>query len=440
MRQNQAFGDVVAWDLIPKVAREDMALVPGSDPVFGLNTLGAAVTVRTKDGRTAPGTSLSIDGGSFGRRRGTFEHGGSNSKGLSWYLAGNWFREDGWRQYSPSQVRQIFGKVGYTKGKTNISLGFSYADNNLTGNGSTDTRLLAKNYKAVNTIPDITWNRSPSLTLNVSRSVNTHFTISGAAYFRYVRADTTNGDLNNDSFGESLYSLSAADAATYRRRLLRLALTGNSTRAHFPSALYQRSAGEKQPSEKCTGVFTRTFGRQHPGGGSARASWIDGRHNRHSASRKIETPLPINRRASSDISIRTTFRLRQSSFEDGARIATARPSIRASICTGSRVLSASMPPIRCISEGWRSQSRGRYNHAGIRILTVCLSSLRPWVTQWRTNSIASTRRRDWYTPVRLASVYFSYSEANRAPTAIERRADPAQPCSLPNTRWLPTRH
>ena len=69
VRQNQPFGDVVAWDLIPKIAIEDMALVPGSDPVFGLNTLGAAVTVRTKDGRTAPGTSLSIDGGSFGRRR-----------------------------------------------------------------------------------------------------------------------------------------------------------------------------------------------------------------------------------------------------------------------------------------------------------------------------------------------------------------------------------
>ncbi len=62
VRQNQPFGDVVAWDLIPKVAIEEMALVPGSDPVFGLNTLGAAVTVRTKDGRSAPGTSLSVDG------------------------------------------------------------------------------------------------------------------------------------------------------------------------------------------------------------------------------------------------------------------------------------------------------------------------------------------------------------------------------------------
>ena len=235
VRQNQPFGDVVAWDLIPKIAIEDMALVPGSDPVFGLNTLGAAVTVRTKDGRSAPGTSLSINGGSFGRRNGSFEHGGSNSKGLNWYLAGNWFREDGWRQYSPSQVRQVFGKVGYTKGKTNISLGFGYADNNLTGNGSTDTRFLAKNYKAVNTIPDITWNRSPSFTLNVSHSINDHFTLSGAAYLRYVRADTTNGDLNDDSFSESLYNLSAADiAALTAAGYTGFPLTGNSTTEPFP--------------------------------------------------------------------------------------------------------------------------------------------------------------------------------------------------------------
>ena len=110
VRQNQPFGDVVAWDLIPKIAIEEMALVPGSDPVFGLNTLGAAVTVRTKDGRSAPGTSLSVDGGSFGRRSGTIEHGGSNSKGLNWYFAGNWYREDGWRLVlavrGPADLRQ----------------------------------------------------------------------------------------------------------------------------------------------------------------------------------------------------------------------------------------------------------------------------------------------------------------------------------------------
>ncbi len=114
-------------------------------------------------------------------------------------------------------------------------MSFAYADNNLTGNGSTDTRFLAKNYEAVNTIPDVTWNRSPSFTLNVSHSVNNHFTLSGAAYLRYVRADTTNGDLNDDSFTESLYNLSAADAAALTAAgYTGFPLTGNSTTEPFP--------------------------------------------------------------------------------------------------------------------------------------------------------------------------------------------------------------
>ncbi len=40
VRQNQPFGDVVSWDLIPKGAISEFALVPGSDPLFVLNTLG----------------------------------------------------------------------------------------------------------------------------------------------------------------------------------------------------------------------------------------------------------------------------------------------------------------------------------------------------------------------------------------------------------------
>src|SRR6202000_1692080 len=101
----------------------------------GLNTLGGAVSIDTKDGYSAPGTMLSINGGSFGRRAGEFEHGGSNSKGLNWYVAGNLFKEDGWRQSSTSEVRQAFTKLGYLHTKTSIHLSLGYADNFLTGNG-----------------------------------------------------------------------------------------------------------------------------------------------------------------------------------------------------------------------------------------------------------------------------------------------------------------
>ncbi len=88
VRQNQPFGDVVAWDLIPKVAIQDMALIPGSDPVYGLNTLGGAVSVETKSGLSAPGGSLQITGGKFGRAAGEGELGGLLPDGFNYYLAG----------------------------------------------------------------------------------------------------------------------------------------------------------------------------------------------------------------------------------------------------------------------------------------------------------------------------------------------------------------
>ncbi len=439
VRQNQPFGDVVAWDLIPKIAIQDMALVPGSDPVFGLNTLGAAITVRTKDGLTSPGTSLTINGGSFGRRAGTLEYGGSNSKGLNWYLAGNWFREDGWRLYSPSQVRQIFGKLGYATKNTSVSLGFSYADNDLTGNGSTDTRFLAKNYRTVNTIPDVTWNRSPALTFNVSHSFNDRFSVSGAAYFRYVRADTTNGDLNNDSFGESLYNLSAADiAALTAAGYSGFPTTGNSTTEPFPFWRCIAQALEfSEPSEKCTGVFTRTYDKQHSWGGSAQGNWFND-HNRLTFGTSMDrSSLTYQQNGQfgylnpDSVSITPI-----NSFEDGSTNSNGDPvDTRVNLHGITNAFGLYATDTVHVAKNLAITLSGRFNHAGTQNIdripgtNVSRGSLNGNYTFDRFNPAAGVV----YTPVHYASLYFSYSEANRAPTAIELGcADPTQPCNLPN--------
>jgi hypothetical protein len=46
MRFNDGFGDTVTWDLIPQAAIADVDLIPGSNPLFGLNTLGGAQCLR----------------------------------------------------------------------------------------------------------------------------------------------------------------------------------------------------------------------------------------------------------------------------------------------------------------------------------------------------------------------------------------------------------
>src|SRR5262249_39598594 len=134
VRLNQPFGDVVSWDLIPRIAISEVTLIPGSNPLFGLNTLGGALAVQTKDGRRQPGTAVQISGGSFGRGMFEFEHGGANAKGLNWYLASALFFEDGWRAASPSNVRQFFGKLGWQSAQTVLGLTVAYANNALNGN------------------------------------------------------------------------------------------------------------------------------------------------------------------------------------------------------------------------------------------------------------------------------------------------------------------
>jgi len=112
VRLNQPFGDVVSWDLIPRIAIASIALMPGSNPLFGLNTLGGALSIQTKDGRTGSGSSAQATYGSHHRRAFEFEQGGSSGSGANWYVAGNIFSDDGWREASPSDVRQVFAKVG----------------------------------------------------------------------------------------------------------------------------------------------------------------------------------------------------------------------------------------------------------------------------------------------------------------------------------------
>ncbi|MFM7227320.1 MAG: TonB-dependent receptor plug domain-containing protein [Betaproteobacteria bacterium] len=60
VRVNEPFGDVINWDMIPEAAINNVTLVPGSNPIYGLNTLGGALAFTTKSGLTAPGTEVKL--------------------------------------------------------------------------------------------------------------------------------------------------------------------------------------------------------------------------------------------------------------------------------------------------------------------------------------------------------------------------------------------
>jgi outer membrane receptor protein involved in Fe transport len=441
VRQNQPFGDIVAWDLIPKIAISEVALMPGSNPLFGLNTLGGALSIETKDGRSAPGGSISVSGGSFGRRAVEAEYGGSNYKGLSWYLAGNLFREDGWRQNSPSEVRQSFAKLGWLHGDTSVALSFAYADNWLTGNGLQDFRFLAQDYNSVYTIPDINWNRSPSFNLSVRHNITSNLTLTGNAYFRYIRADTTNGNINSNSFDQSLYNLSATDiAALTATGYTGFPVTGNAATEPFPYwACIAQGLEHGDAVDACTAVTTNTFTRQHNYGVSGQATWL-GSHNRITAGAAWDRSS-MTFEQGSQFGYLNADRLTLTlipAFADGTTTDNGVPvDTRVNLRGTVRTYSLYATDTITIGKSLALTFSGRYNRTPIDnvdrlpppLVAGSRGSLNGQYEFQRFNPAAGLT----YSPTRFASLYFSYSEASRAPTAIELGcADPTEPCNLPN--------
>jgi outer membrane receptor protein involved in Fe transport len=198
VRVNEAFGDIVNWDLLPQAAIADLTLMPGSNPLFGLNTLGAAIALRTKSGDTHPGGEIEAYGGSFGRVSGQFEYGSSLDDGMHVYAAGTYFNENGWRDYSPSTVGQFFAKVGRRTSTYDIGLSFAGADTELVGNGLVPQSMLAQSQTGIFTRPDQTKNQLGMVNLSGSALLAGGSKLAGLLYYRSVRTRTFNGDVNDD--------------------------------------------------------------------------------------------------------------------------------------------------------------------------------------------------------------------------------------------------
>jgi outer membrane receptor protein involved in Fe transport len=274
VRLNQPFGDVVSWDLIPESALESITLRPGSNPLFGLNTLGGALSLRTKDGNSNPGTSVQAQGGEYGRQALEFEHGGS-ADGIDWYVTGNRFTEDGWRDDSSTDVRQLLGKVGFHGEDGSLSITAALADNDLYGNGLQEMRMLEANRESVYTKPDITGNRGMLLNLGVTRTLDANWELSGNAWLRKLDTGTFNGDLNDDSLDQSVYQPNAAE----RTALTAAGYSGfpasGESAANTPFPKW-RCIGQAllndEPGEKCNGIINTTSSDQDHYGFNLQAS------------------------------------------------------------------------------------------------------------------------------------------------------------------------
>jgi outer membrane receptor protein involved in Fe transport len=432
VRQNQPFGDVVSWDLIPRNAISEITLMSGSNPVFGLNTLGGALSIQTKDGVTNPGLSGNVMWGSSGRKELQAEAGGGKPTGFNWFLAANAFHESGWRVDSPSDVRQGFGRFGWRTASTDLALTATYAYNTLTGNGIQDYRLLANNYSSVYTIPDTTGNRSPSLNFRAQHSISSTLTFSGNAWYRNIRTEGINGNANGDSFDQSVYQPTAADIAALKAAGFSGYPVSGANAANTPFPYWRciaQTLEHSQPNQKCDGIIFYSKEVQNEFGFSGQMTLVaapGGRRNQFTAGAVFD-------RAAVDFTQNTQYGyINPNKTITGVSAWDDDSGVNLHGVTPNWSLFAT--DTLSLGKAWNLTLSGRYNRNIVHNTDRLTPGGGPGSLDandvfGRFNSSIGVT----YNPTQILNVYASYAQGSRAPTSIELGcADPNDPCTLPN--------
>jgi len=195
VRINEVFGDTVNWDLIPSNAINSLTVVSGN-PLYGLNALGGALNIGMKDGFVFQGAESDTRAGSWGRFQEMFQA-GKQAGNFAAYVAVEGIWDNGWREFSPSEVKRTYLDLGAKDKDTEFHINFTGAESMLGAVGPTPVQLLAGNYSAVFTNPQVTENQLAMLSANGSVKLSDTWTASGVAYFRSFHQNRTDGNVSS---------------------------------------------------------------------------------------------------------------------------------------------------------------------------------------------------------------------------------------------------
>ncbi len=198
VRVNEPFGDVMNWDLLPESAIANVSLLPGSNPLYGLNTLGGALVLNTKSGLTHQGTEMDLSMGGAGRQRLDFSHGRQWGDGWHAFGAATLFNERGWRENSQGKLGNVFLKLGRKQADVDWNLSYLRARSDLLGNGLLNQSLYDVNHSAGYTFSDHTLSNAQALNLNASFHLNPNDKLSALLSWGSRQRNTRNGDISND--------------------------------------------------------------------------------------------------------------------------------------------------------------------------------------------------------------------------------------------------
>ena len=413
VRVNEVLGDTVNWDLIPESSIASINLIGGANPLFGLNTLGGAISITTKNGFTNPGHSAELSGGSFGRIMTTAETGGNNGT-LGYYATVNYFDEDGWRDFSPSNAVNFFTSIGYRSGlDTRFDLNFNYSDTSLTGNGPIPAELLNRDRESVFTFPDITENTLMFIDLEGEHWLSDMVQLSGNVFYRDSDADYFNG---NESVFEDCGGLLCEEG-----EIIPVTDQDGNT--------ISSTNADASPRDAINNIDTR---KQLGYGGSLQVTFLQQLFDHDN---QLIAGFAYSEGSASFLATAEVGSLNPDRSTSGTGLFV--PDEGTFIDTDSRNWSIFLTDTLTITDKLDLTVSARYNNTAIEISDQGgqspLSIARPELNGKHNFDRINPAVGATYTFLPGLSGYVSYSESSRAPTPIELAcADPDAPCTLPN--------
>jgi outer membrane receptor protein involved in Fe transport len=412
VRINQSFGDTVNWDQIPTVAVRSMDVI-SNNPAFGLNALGGAISIQMKDGFTYQGGSFDTMGGSYGRIQTSLQY-GKQVGAWATYIAVEGAYDGGYRDFSNSEIRRIYGDVGYKTDSSEFHLSLGGADNFFGASATAPAELLEQSWSSVYTTPQTSTDQIGYVNATANVNISPTWSLQGVAYFRSFFQATVDGnstnaqicDPPNDGF------LCFNDGVTPANGL-------NGQQLATPPSFVGATLGEidrtwTQTTSTGTGLqgtnTDKLFG--HDNHFVIGASFDFGLTN-YSGSAELGIVQPNYVVAGSGIYLGPS----------GNPVSDGPVSLRATNAyTGLYALDTFN-----VTKDFTISAGGRANVANIRLQDQLGGDLNGNDTYWHINPLIGAT----YRINSDVTAYAGYSQANRAPTPQELGcADPAHPCIL----------
>ena len=417
MRINEAFGDTVNWDMIPPEAVKSMEVI-SNNPAFGLNALGGAIAVQMKDGFNFHGTTLDLMGGSFGRAQGSLQWGKQVGPWAA-YIDIDGAHDNGYRKFGGSDLRRIYGDIGYKAEQAEFHITAGGASNNFGAAATTPFELLQGSWGNVYTTPQSSLNQAGFVNATANVNVTPTWSLQADAHVRSFFQSTNDGNPTD---------VQACDPAQGGAAGF-LCFNDASTPAN---GLNGQQLANTFPAGATLGEVDRTHTQSTTVGASLQATNTDQLfgHNNHFV-------------------IGASFDYSATHFGSSAELGTINPDFTiapSGVFIGDSGFNAGVPTIGPVSlkatnaytglyavdafdvtDRLTVTAGGRFNVAAISLQDQLGTALNGGGDYSRFNPLIGATFK--ITPA--LSAYAGYSEANRAPVPLELGcADPVHPCIL----------